>query len=226
MKVLLLEGLDNVGKSTIAEELMTRYKGKYNIMFMHSRSPQQQENVDPLTYQGVEFYMKADVAAHMAIYEECKDSYILENQKHPLSETLCIFDRSWVDEYVYGQIYRNESYWEILLMITNCFEALMRPGVNLEKMQVAIVYLDSTPEFSISKDDGKSFTSDIESYNQKRETVYREYRLFNEICNYCKENNLCDTIRVDVQANDTDYRPKEGIVNEIERGLKLVGIEL
>lgn len=226
MKVLLLEGLDNVGKSTIAEELMTRYKGKYNIMFMHSRSPQKQENVDPLTYQGVEFYMKADAAAHMAIYEECKDSYIPENQKHPLSETLCIFDRSWVDEYVYGQIYRNESYWEILLMITNCFEALMRPGVNLEKMQVAIVYLDSTPEFSISKDDGKSFTSDIESYNQKRETVYREYRLFNEICNYCKENNLCDTIRVDVQANDTDYRPKEGIVNEIERRLKLIGIEL
>lgn len=226
MKVLLLEGLDNVGKSSIASELMLRYKDKYNILFMHSRSPEKQENVDPLTYQGVEFYMKADTAAHMAIYEECKDSYIPENQKHPLSETLCIFDRSWLDEYVYGQIYRNEELWEILLMITNCFEALTQPGVNLDKMQVAIVYLDSTPEFSISKDDGKSFTSDIESYNQKRETVYREYRLFNEICNYCKENNLCDTVRVDVQANDTDYRPKEGIVNEIERRLKLIGIEL
>ena len=226
MKVLLLEGLDNVGKSSIASELMLRYKDKYNILFMHSRSPEKQENVDPLTYQGVEFYMKADTAAHMAIYEECKDTYIPENQKHPLSESLCIFDRSWLDEYVYGQIYRNEELWEILLMITNCFEALTQPGVNLDKMQVAIVYLDSTPEFSISKDDGKSFTSDIESYNQKRETVYREYRLFNEVCNYCKENNLCDTVRVDVQANETDYRPKEDIVNEIEERLKLIGIEL
>lgn len=226
MKVLLLEGLDNVGKSSIASELMLRYKDKYNILFMHSRSPEKQENVDPLTYQGVEFYMKADTAAHMAIYEECKDSYIPENQKHPLSESLCIFDRSWLDEYVYGQIYRNEELWEILLMITNCFEALTQPGVNLDKMQVAIVYLDSTPEFSISKDDGKSFTSDIESYNQKRETVYREYRLFNEVCNYCKENNLCDTVRVDVQASETDYKPKEDIVNEIEERLKLIGIEL
>ena len=226
MKILLLEGLDNVGKSSIASELILRYKDKYNILFMHSRSPEKQENVDPLTYQGVEFYMKADTAAHMAIYEECKDSYIPENQKHPLSESLCIFDRSWLDEYVYGQIYRNEELWEILLMITNCFEALTQPGVNLDKMQVAIVYLDSTPEFSISKDDGKSFTSDIESYNQKRETVYREYRLFNEVCNYCKENNLCDTVRIDVQANETDYKPKEDIVNEIEERLKLIGIEL
>lgn len=48
MKVLLLEGLDNVGKSTVAEKLMTKYKNKYNIMFMHSRSPEKQENVDPL----------------------------------------------------------------------------------------------------------------------------------------------------------------------------------
>lgn len=225
MKVLLLEGLDNVGKSSAASELMLRFKDKYNILFMHSRSPIQ-ENVDPLKYQSVEFYMKADTAAHMAIYEECKDTYIPENYKHPLSETLCIFDRSWLDEYVYGQIYREEPLWEILLMITNCFEALMQPGVNLDKMQVAIVYLDSTPEFSISKDDGKSFTSDIESYNQKRETVYREYRLFNEVCNYCKENNLCDTVRVDVQASETDYKPKEDIVNEIEERLKLIGIEL
>lgn len=226
MKVLLLEGLDNVGKSFIAEELMVRYKNKYNILFMHSRSPEKQENVSPLTYQGVEFFMKADTAAHMAIYEECKDTYIPENQKHPLSETLCIFDRSWLDEYVYGQIYRNEELWEILLMITNCFEALTQPGVNLDKMQIAIVYLDSTPEFSISKDDGKSFTSDIESYNQKRDTVYREYRLFSEVCNYCKENNLCDTVRIDVQANETDYRPKDAIISEMIDKLSKIGIEL
>ena len=72
MKVLLLEGLDNVGKSTVAEELIIRYKNRYNIMFMHSRSPQYQEDVDPLTYQGIEFFMKADTAAYMATFEEEK----------------------------------------------------------------------------------------------------------------------------------------------------------
>jgi thymidylate kinase len=225
MKVLLLEGLDNVGKSSIASELMLRFKDKYNILFMHSRSPMQ-ENVDPLTYQSVEFYMKADTAAHMAIYEECKDTYIPENNKHPLSETLCIFDRSWLDEYVYGQIYREEPLWEILLMITNCFEALMQPGVMLEKMQVAIVYLDSTPEFSIYKDDGRSFTSDIENYTKKLDIVKREYALFNEVCNYCKENNLCDTVKVNVQASDTEYKPIGNIVGEIETELNKIGIIL
>lgn len=226
MKVLLLEGLDNVGKSTIAEELMTRYKDKYNIMFMHSRSPQQQENVDPLIYQGVEFYMKADTAAYMAMYEEEKNPYLPVNQQHPLSETLCIFDRSWVDEYVYGQIYRNESYWEILLMITKCFEALTRPGVVLENMKVSIVHLDASPEFSIKKDDGKSFTSDIVEYNAKLEQVKREKELFLEVFKYCEEKNLCKVITVNVQQGEDNYKPTQEIVNEIERGLKLVGIEL
>ena len=226
MKVLLLEGLDNVGKSTVAEELIIRYKNRYNIMFMHSRSPQYQENVDPLTYQGIEFFMKADTAAYMATFEEEKNPYFLSDQLHPLSETLCIFDRSWIDEYVYGQIYLNESYWEILLMITKCFEALYRPGVILENMHVSIVYLDASPEFSIKKDDGKSFTSTIKENNIKLEQVKKEKVLFQEVFKYCKEKDLCKVITVNVQQNDADYRLVGDIVNEIIDKLKLVGIEL
>lgn len=226
MKVLILEGLDNVGKSTIAEALMIKYKSKYNIMFMHSCSPQYQENMDPLTYQGIEFYMKADTAAYMAMYEEEKNPYLPANIQHPLSETLCIFDRSWVDEYVYGQIYRNESYWEILLMITKCFETLTRPEAVLENMKVSIVHLDASPEFSIKKDDGKSFTSDIAEDNAKLEQVKKEKELFLEVFKYCKEKNLCNVITVNVQQDEDNYKPTQEIVNEIERELKLVGIEL
>ena len=226
MKVLLLEGLDNVGKSTVAEKLMTKYKNKYNIMFMHSRSPEKQENVDPLTYQQIEFYMKADSAAYMAIYEEEKNASLPANQQHPLSETLCIFDRSWLDEYIYGQIYRNEPMWEILLMITNCFEALMQPGVILEKMQVAAVFFDASPEFSILKDDGKSFTSDINEYNVKLEQVKEEKRLFQEVFRYCQDNNLCETISVNVQADAYTYRTTNDIVNDIEVELSKKGINL
>lgn len=225
MKVLLLEGLDNVGKSTIAEKLMIRYKDKYNIMFMHSRFPEQ-ENVDPLTYQQVEFTMKADTAAYMATYEEMKNYSLPRNFMHPLSETLCIFDRSWLDEYVYGQIYRSESMWEILLMITNCFEALSCPGVTLEKMQVAAVFLDASPEFSILKDDGKSFTSDINEQNEKLDKVKEEKRLFQEVFQYCQDNKLCDTISVNVQADAYTYRTVNDIINDIESELANKGIIL
>lgn len=219
MKVLFLEGLDNVGKSTVANELMTRYKEKYNILFMHSRSPKPQEGVDPLTYQSIEFFMKADIAAHMAMYEECKDTYIPENKKHPLSETLCIFDRSWLDEYVYGQIYRNEKPEDILDMIKFCFRHLTY-DVLVHKVEPVMVYLDASPEFSIAKDDGKSFTSNIEEYNEKLYQVKREYNLFMSVMNICEMNNLCKTLMVNVQDGD-NYRPLDNIIDDISKQLKL-----
>ena len=219
MKVLFLEGLDNVGKSTVANELMTRYKEKYNILFMHSRSPKPQEGVDPLTYQGIEFFMKADVAGHMAMYEECKDTYIPENKKHPLSETLCIFDRSWLDEYVYGQIYRNEKPEDILSMIKFCFRQLTYDELA-HKVEPVMVYLDASPEFSIAKDDGKSFTSNIEEYNEKLYQVKREYNLFMSVLNICEMNNFCKTLIVNVQDGD-NYRPLDNIIEDISKQLKL-----
>ena len=111
-------------------------------------------------------------------------------------------------------------------MITNCFEALTRPGVVLENMKVSIVHLDASPEFSIRKDDGKSFTSDITEDNAKLEQVRKEKELFLEVFKYCEENSLCNVITVNVQQGEDNYKPTQEIVNEIERGLKLVGIEL
>lgn len=219
MKVLLLEGLDNVGKSTIANELITRYKEKYNILFMHSRSPKPQEGVDPLTYQTAEFLMKADIAGYMAMYEESKTPWIVNPNAHCLSETLCIFDRSWLDEYVYGQIYRNEKPEDIFDMIKFCFRHLTYDELA-HKVEPIIVYLDASPEFSIAKDDGKSFTSNIEQYNEKLYQVTKEYNLFMSVLDLCESNNFCKTLMVNVQDGD-NYRPLDNIIDDISKQLKL-----
>lgn len=216
MKVLLLEGLDNVGKSTLASELIARYKNKYNILFMHSRSPQSKGDVDPLTYQTVEFITKADIAANIAKHEISKD--------HPLSETLCIFDRSWLDEYVYGQIYRKESSHEILNMIKLCFRCLMYEELA-SNVDVAAVFLEAAPEFSIAKDDGKSFTSDIAEYDKKLVQVVREKNLFLSILNICDMMNLCKTVTVNVQDED-NYRSLDDIIKDLNKQLLSKGIEL
>lgn len=216
MKVLLLEGLDNVGKSTLASELIARYKNKYNILFMHSRSPQNKGDVDPLTYQTVEFITKADIAANIAKHEISKD--------HPLSETLCIFDRSWLDEYVYGQIYRKESSHEILNMIKLCFRCLTYEELA-NNVDVAAVFLEATPEFSIAKDDGRSFTSDIAEYDKKLVQVIREKNLFLSILNICDMMNLCKTVTVNVQDED-NYKPLDDVVKDLNKQLLSKGIEL
>lgn len=216
MKVLLLEGLDNVGKSTIASELMVRYKEKYNILFMHSRSPENSGDVDPLTYQTAEFVTKADVVANIATRELSKD--------HPLLETLCIFDRSWLDEYVYGQIYRKEPSIEILNMIKLCFRCLTYEDLA-SNVDVAAVFLDATPEFSIAKDDGKSFTSDIAEYDKKLVQVAREKNLFLSILNICDMMNLCKTVTVEVQDGD-NYRLLDDIIEDLNKQLISKGITL
>lgn len=216
MKVLLLEGLDNVGKSTLAGELIARYKNKYNILFMHSRSPKPQEGVDPLTYQTAEFVTKADIVANIAKREISED--------HPLSETLCIFDRSWLDEYVYGQIYRKESSHDVLNMIKLCFRCLTYEGLA-NNVDVATVFLEAAPEFSIAKDDGKSFTSDIADYDKKVVQVVREKNLFLSVLNICDMMNLCKTVMVNVQDED-NYRSLDDIIKDLNKQLLSKGIEL
>jgi thymidylate kinase len=216
MKVLLLEGLDNVGKSTLAGELIARYKNKYNILFMHSRSPKPQEGVDPLTYQTAEFVTKADIVANIAKREISKD--------HPLSETLCIFDRSWLDEYVYGQIYRKESSLDVLNMIKLCFRCLTYEEL-VNNVDVAAVFLEAAPEFSIAKDDGKSFTSNIADYDKKLVQVVREKNLFLSVLNICDMMNLCKTVTVNVQDED-NYRPLDDIIKDLNKQLLSKGIEL
>lgn len=216
MKVLLLEGLDNVGKSTLAGELIARYKNKYNILFMHSRSPKPQEGVDPLTYQTAEFVTKADIVANIAKREISED--------HPLSETLCIFDRSWLDEYVYGQIYRKESSLDVLNMIKLCFRCLTYEEL-VNNVDVVAVFLEAAPEFSIAKDDGKSFTSNIADYDKKLVQVVREKNLFLSVLNICDMMNLCKTVTVNVQDED-NYRPLDDIIKDLNEQLLSKGIEL
>lgn len=223
MKVLLLEGLDNVGKSTLAGELMARYKDKYNIVFMHSRSPENSGDVDPLTYQTAEFLTKTDIAACIATREQAMIPISLM-PVHTLSETLCIFDRSWLDEYVYGQIYRKEKPEDIINMIKMCFRHLTYENLA-NNVDIAAVFLDATPEFSIAKDDGRSFTSDIAEYDKKLAQVTREKNLFLSILNICDMMNLCKTVTVNVQDKD-NYRSLDDIIKDLNKQLLSKGIEL
>lgn len=184
MKILFFEGLDNLGKSTLAKKFVDKYSQKYNILFMHSRYPDTDE--DPLNYQYQEFVEKV-----MMI----KSCYEQESRTdHPLEETLVIMDRSWIDEYVYGQIYRNETPDDIKQLIDTCFLLLRE-----KNMQKCIVHLISSVDLSICNDDSKSFTSNLQ-YNDKKVKVELEHNLFTEISKYCEERNYCSYIEVNVES--------------------------
>ena len=214
MKVLIFEGLDNVGKSTIAKMIADYYVQWYNVLFIHSRYPSSLCE-DPFKYQYDEFTTKAKMVRSLLKYEEVEAD-------HPLEEALVIMDRSWLDEYVYGQIYRKEKPDDIKNLIKDCFTLL-----KMQDIQVCIVHLKSDILLSIENDDSHSFTSTMEM-DEKKSTVKNEQNLFNEIIEFCDYQGLCPHVDIYVteDGEKTKFRNKQDIVDDVVKQLKFKDIEL
>lgn len=237
MKILIFEGIDNLGKSTLMHNFAKKFADKYNIVMIHSRKPSPESGEDPFKFQSAEFREKAMLISHLQEYEySCEPYYsrIIDTKKihpmplpsnmHPLEEILVMLDRSWIDEYVYGQMYRKENRNDIISMIDGCFEDLMLNHGVFCVPDIAIIKLCATAEFSISHDDDKSFTSHM-NYTERIETVKDEIRLFDEIISYC---TTCSDyafgikyVNENVMDGPETYRKSEDIMESILRKLKV-----
>lgn len=195
MKVLIFEGPDNLGKSTIIRQFEKTYKDQYDIHKFHCTGPVS-DNPDEDLF---------DV--------QCRQFRALVNDLLQLNEsdknTLAIIDRSWIGEYVYGQIYRGGNPDKIMQMINMCNWQLSDAGI-----QTVYVRLTAAPEFIIAHDDNLSFTSGYDP-EKRLATVTKEDTLFEEAYHRMLTYGS-DKIAVSVQAVDTNnYRNINDIFNEI-----------
>ena len=85
----------------------------------------------------------------------------------------------------------------------------------LKNMQIAAIFLNASPGFSLLKDESGSYISETE-YNSKLKQVKEEKKLFQEIFQYCQDNNLCKTISINVQADAYTYRNIDDVITDIE----------
>ncbi len=197
MKVLIFEGPDNLGKSTIIRQFEKTYQSRYDIHKFHCTGPVlDNPDEDPFDAQCRQF--RALVTDLLQLNESDTD-------------TLAIIDRSWIGEYVYGQIYRNGNPDKIMQMINTCNLQLSDAGI-----QTVYVRLTATPGFIIAHDDNLSFTSGYDP--EKRLTaVTKENTLFEEAYHRMSTYGS-EKITVDVQSVDTNnYRDITDIFNEINR---------
>jgi thymidylate kinase len=135
---IIVEGPDNVGKSTLIQNL----KNYYHSMPFHTMH---YSNVRQETPEEVQIYSKR-------LYTQMFD--IMVNQMK-YGNSGIIFDRSHLGEMVYGPIYRGYT-GEYVLDIEKQYMNILDVWNNL-----LLITLVDTPENLIAREDGLSFTTDL-----------------------------------------------------------------
>lgn len=169
MKVIIVEGLDNTGKSTYIDKLKEHLLSSENlqdndVMIFHfnpiiGRTNEESANL-------TDEYNIAAVESILNCMRKDKHKYI-------------ILDRSWISEYVYGQIYRGRNSDDILQKIKDLNEYLTYYiGYNNVFLNMFLV---KDPNFVIKNEDGDSLSIGNDQYKK----IEKEINLFNEIFDVC-----------------------------------------
>ena len=205
MTIVIFEGADNLGKSTIINSIAQRYVNDRDILFMHASAPVLKPGEDPKEVQERTFRQ---------MFAKCNYMSNLEHTLETSRKNIVFMDRSQYGEYVYGQLYRNQNPDDILKMFSNI---RVYSSIN-----IIVVHLEASADFVISHDDHKSFTSDYDAEKRKA-SVQKELDLFNE----CFEKaNPANYIKVNVEGEQNNYRNLDDICDEILNRIKELNIEL
>lgn len=139
--ILIIEGMDRCGKSTLVEQLRKRYFTKPQTIVYHASSPPKVEN--PSAWE----------AQH---YDELFDAFDLMN----FDGFDVILDRFHLGAIVYGQKYRNSDPEPIYEIDADWADYMGN--------EVALLLLTDTTEAIMSRDDGGSIESSAAEYDQTR----------------------------------------------------------
>lgn len=159
--VYIVEAPDRCGKSTQIEILRKKLEREGGAVFVvHCEAIKSFSKDEPkLNYE--EAVKNASKIRYSALLDICR-RYALDKKIH------FIFDRAHLGEAVYSPMYRNYSGDYVFDM------ELMLPPEVLEAIRL-FVFVD-TPENLIKRDDGLSFTTDIEKKKQEIELFIEAYK--------------------------------------------------
>ena len=186
MKLIIIEGGDRLGKSTLIEGICKHFKYD-NVTIRHFGKPPR-----GLTSEAVSAYQfKAfDKEKRFLdrVYQLSFFSYYPE---------IVIWNRSYLGEYVYSQMFRNGNPEELKTKLLN-FER----GINI--FNTCLITLTASPEFFLKKEDGNSFSRDLS-------TKTKELELFKEI-HELSRINCKKIIKVD---HNGEFWPKQTILDKV-----------
>jgi thymidylate kinase len=177
-KLIIIEGPDRSGKDTLIKNLQKRHPNSRKI---HWGYPSGQTNDEKTEWQ--------------------KNSFKTQFENWNLSKELNILDyviwnRSHIGEYVYGTIYRNSE--------PNTWIPALEDEYLKNDLKVYLVFLTADPAFTLSQDDGNSYSININDKKLELET-------FNKAFASSKIQNK----RIFSVHDENGYYPAEGILHQV-----------
>lgn len=188
MKVVIVEGTDNVGKDTVINRIANDFE---NAIIYHCEKPKSTTPEEQAAEQEAEFAKLAGYSRY------CANKY---------KNGVYIHNRSAYGEYVYGCMYRNNNEQDVVNMIWN-FEKSLGEDIDVR----LIVLLSDSVDFLVKNDDGLSIS------NAKKELIEEETHRFEEIfcLSKLKHKKLVYVNRGDkFREKDDIYNEISNFINE------------
>ena len=156
-KIIIIEGTDNVGKDTVINQLLDRYK---EAKVYHCEKPKSKD-------------------AKEAAIEQYNSFLSLAKENSTSKDEIIIHNRSWYGEYVYGIKYRNNNEDEVKKSILE-FENIILNDVDDVCL---IMLLSNNSDFLVKNDDGLSISKAKKEFIKDETKRFEEIFKFSTIPN-------------------------------------------
>ena len=194
MKLIIVEGLDNTGKTTVINYLFTQFS---SCFYFHCQKP---INTDPI---------KSALEQKDLFYSLLND--ILDINTRFKNIDAIILDRSWIGEYVYGCKYRGNGDEFVMDMIIYINDKLSVNNIHTFNILLTVDNID----FIMNNDDGKSIS------NNKYENILNEKERFEYIFDEIPKLNEKNIYTKKIVVNDNlKFKNKNDIFSEINKFIK------
>ena len=189
MKVIIIDGPDNTGKNTLINNIL---ENNEIVKVIHCSKPKVKQNV--LYHQFINYKSLADIAI--------KDYANNDNN-------ILIYNRYYIGEYVYGQLYRNEKPEQILETIKLIEKYILEKIPQDDILYIQL--LSTSPELLRKNDDNKSLS------NADIDLIKKELELFKTAYDHSLLRNK-HIIYVNKENTD-EFKSREEIIKEFNQQL-------
>ena len=158
-KLIIIEGTDNVGKDTVINKLLDRYK---DAKVYHCEKPKSKDAIE-------------------AAKEQYNYFLSLAKENSTNKDEIIIHNRSWYGEYVYGVKYRNNNDNEVKKSILEFEKIILN---NIDDVCL-IMLLSDNSDFLVKNDDGLSISKAKKELIEDETKRFEEIFKFSTIPNKC-----------------------------------------
>lgn len=187
MKLLIIEGPDRCGKNTLIKNLTSQAE---NIVIRHFGSAKGKDDNEKRNFQYQFFKKEFELASLRSRFE------MPDKERYP--RDLWIWNRAHLGEFVYGKIYRNTHPDQWVMKMEELYGLDIDPSVYL-------LLLTADPEFLCKRDDGLSFSAEIDKKTQElasfRDAFDRSKIMNKKIINVSNGENYLDADIILDEAN-------------------------